>query len=322
MNLVLCILIGFCMDCLFGDPERLWHPICGIGKLISVLERRLRQLFPRSPRGEIIGGGVMWILTTAVSVLIPAGILYGCSLLHPLLSFAVQCVFCWQIFAAKSLAQASTRVYNALKQGNLSQARQYVSWIVGRDTAHLNEEQITKAAVETVAENTSDGVIAPLFYMVIGGAPLAFVYKAVNTMDSMTGYKNDTYYYFGCIPAKLDDLFNWIPARLTGLLFVLCAQLTGLSGRGAWRIYCRDRRNHSSPNAAHPESACAGALGVQLAGNAFYFGTLYEKPTIGDAQRPIEPEDILRANRLMRSSAVIGVLVCCAIRLIAEGWFC
>ena len=319
MSTMLCVLIGFLMDCILGDPERLWHPICGIGKLISVLETCLRGLLPKTPRWEVFGGGVMWVLTVAASFAVPWGILWLCGQVHPVLAFAVQCIFCWQIFAAKSLAQASMRVYRALRKSDLNEARKYVSWIVGRDTAELSAEQVTKAAVETVAENASDGVIAPLLYMVIGGAPLAFAYKAVNTMDSMTGYKNDTYYYFGRIPAKLDDVFNWIPARLTGLLFVLCARMAGLSRKGAWKIYRRDRHNHSSPNAAHPESACAGALGVQLAGNAYYFGKLYEKPTIGDALRPIEPQDIPRANRLMQVSAAVGVLICCAVRLIAEG---
>lgn len=322
MSIALCILIGFLMDCILGDPERLWHPICGIGALISALEKGIRRVLPKTHGWEIFGGGVMWLLTVAVSFAVPYAILHVCALVHPALAFAVQCVFCWQIFAARSLAQASVRVYRALRAEDLNEARRYVSWIVGRDTAQLSAEQVTRAAVETVAENASDGVIAPLLYMVLGGAPLAFAYKAVNTMDSMTGYKNEKYCCFGRIPAKLDDVFNWIPARLTGLLFVLCARLTGLSSAGAWKIYRRDRHNHSSPNAAHPESACAGALGVQLAGNAYYFGKLYEKPTIGDALRPIEAQDILRTNRLMQVSAMAGVLVCCALRLIAEGLFC
>ncbi len=194
------------------------------------------------------------------------------------------------------LAEAPTSI--ASLKGRPAAARQAVGRIVGRDTEALTREGVIRAAVETVAENASDGVIAPLFYMMLGGAPLALTYKAVNTMDSMVGYKNERYLHFGRAAAKLDDAANCLPSRIAALLWVAAAALTGNDAKGAWRIWRRDRRNHASPNSAQTESACAGALGVQLAGPATYFGQYYDKPTIGDATRPIEPEDILRANRM------------------------
>ena len=219
--------------------------------------------------------------------------------LSPWLGLAVQMFWCGQALAARGLAQESTNVYIEMVRNDLPAARKAVSRIVGRDTQNLTAEGVTKAAVETVAENASDGVIAPLLYMLIGGAPLALTYKAINTMDSMLGYKNEKYLYFGRAAAKLDDLANYIPSRLAALLWVAAAAFTGNDAKGAWRIWRRDRRNHASPNSAQTESACAGALGVQLAGPAYYFGEYYPKPTIGDALRPIEPQDILRANRMM-----------------------
>ena len=205
-------------------------------------------------------------------------------------------------------------MYNELVRNDLSAARKAVSRIVGRDTQNLTAEGVTKAAVETVAENASDGVIAPLLYMLIGGAPLALTYKAINTMDSMLGYKNEKYLYFGRAAAKLDDVANYIPSRLAALLWVAAAAFTGNDAKGAWRIWRRDRRNHASPNSAQTESACAGALGVQLAGPAYYFGEYYPKPTIGDALRPIEPQDILRANRMMYAASMLAVVLGLVIR--------
>lgn len=210
------------------------------------------------------------------------------------------------------------KVYDRLKNGTIEEARYAVSMIVGRDTSELTEEGVTKAAVETVAENSSDGVIAPMLYMALGGAPLMFLYKGINTMDSMLGYKNDRYLYFGRCAAKLDDLANYIPARISGWLMVAAAFLTGMDGKNAAKIYKRDRRNHASPNSAQTEAAVAGALRVQLAGNAYYFGKLYEKPTIGDKLREVEPEDIRRANRLLYGASVLSVLFCLGGRLLVQ----
>ena len=208
------------------------------------------------------------------------------------------------------------RVYDRLKYGTLEEARKAVSMIVGRDTAALTEEGVTKAAVETVAENASDGVIAPMLYMAIGGAPLMFLYKGINTMDSMLGYKNDRYLYFGRCAAKLDDAANYLPSRISGGLMVLAAYFSGFDGWNAWKIFRRDNRNHASPNSAQTESVMAGALDVQLAGNAYYFGKLYEKPTIGDPIRLIEQEDIRRANRLLYATAITGVVLFLLIRIV------
>ena len=210
------------------------------------------------------------------------------------------------------------KVYDRLKNGTIEEARYAVSMIVGRDTSELTEEGVTKAAVETVAENSSDGVIAPMLYMALGGAPLMFLYKGINTMDSMLGYKNDRYLYFGRCAAKLDDLANYIPARISGWLMVAAAFLTGMDGKNAAKIYKRDRRNHASPNSAQTEAAVAGALRVQLAGNAYYFGKLYEKPTIGDKLREVEPEDIRRANRLLYGASLLSVLLCLGGRLLVQ----
>ena len=219
--------------------------------------------------------------------------------LHPAAGFALETLWCWQALALRGLADESGKVYAQLAKGDLPAARRAVSRIVGRDTAALTAEGVTKAAVETVAENFSDGVAAPLFYLLIGGAPLGLAYKAVNTMDSMVGYKNKTYLHFGRAAARLDDAANFLPSRLAALLWIGAAGLAGFDGRGAWRIWRRDRFCHASPNSAQTESACAGALGVRLAGPAFYFGEYYDKPTIGDGSRPVEPADILRANRML-----------------------
>lgn len=314
MNVAAAVFLGFLLDCVLGDPEQLWHPIMGIGSMISFWSKKLRTWFSDSARGQLRAGIVLWFVVVIPSWLIPAAILYAANWIHPVLAFILETVFCWQIFAAKSLKQAALRVYRALQKKDLQEARKYVSWIVGRDTAHLDAAQVTKATVETVAENTSDGVIAPLVFLLIGGAPLGFAYKAVNTLDSMVGYKNEEFLYFGRFSAKMDDVWNLIPARLSGLLFVLCAKPAGLDAKGAWKCFRRDRLQHASPNSAQTESACAGALGVQLAGNAYYFGTLYEKPTLGDANRPIEPEDIVRTNRLMYWASTVAVCVLCAVR--------
>ena len=293
------VLGGFVLDTLFGDPPWLPHPVVLMGKAISALEKRLRARLPQTPQGELLGGAVVAFTLPVGTFLLTSLVCLGAARLSPWLGLAVQMFWCGQALAAKGLAQESTNVYRALIKPDLPAARKVVSRIVGRDTQNLTLEGVTKAAVETVAENASDGVIAPLLYMLLGGAPLALTYKAINTMDSMLGYKNEKYLYFGRAAAKLDDAANYLPSRLAGLLWCAAAALTGNSPKGAWRIWRRDRRNHASPNSAQTESACAGALGVQLAGPAYYFGEYYPKPTIGDALRPIEPQDILRANRMM-----------------------
>ena len=310
------VLGGFVLDTLFGDPPWLPHPVGLMGKAISALEKRLRARMPQTPQGELLGGAVVAFTLPVGTFLLTSLVCLGAAKLSPWLGLAVQMFWCGQALAAKGLAQESTNVYRALIKPDLPAARKAVSRIVGRDTQNLTLEGVTKAAVETVAENASDGVIAPLLYMLLGGAPLALTYKAINTMDSMLGYKNEKYLYFGRVAAKLDDAANYLPSRLAGLLWCAAAALTGNSPKGAWRIWRRDRRCHASPNSAQTESACAGALGVQLAGPAYYFGEYYAKPTIGDPLRPIEPEDIRRANRMMYAESVLALAVGLAVRAI------
>ena len=310
------VLGGFVLDTLFGDPSWLPHPVVLMGKAISALEKRLRARLPQTPQGELLGGAVVAFTLPVGTFLLTSLVCLGAAKLSPWLGLAVQMFWCGQALAAKGLAQESTNVYRALIKPDLPAARKAVSRIVGRDTQNLTLEGVTKAAVETVAENASDGVIAPLLYMLLGGAPLALTYKAINTMDSMLGYKNEKYLYFGRAAAKLDDAANYLPSRLAGLLWCAAAALTGNSPKGAWRIWRRDRRCHASPNSAQTESACAGALGVQLAGPAYYFGEYYAKPTIGDPLRPIEPEDIRRANRMMYAESVLALAIGLAVRAI------
>ena len=316
MMTVWAVLGGFVLDALFGDPAWLPHPVVYMGKAISKLEKFLRPRLPKTPQGELLGGAIVAFCLPVGTFLLTGLVCWGAARLHPLLGLAVQMFWCGQALAARGLVQESTNVYKELKKPDLPGARKAVSRIVGRDTAELTAEGVTKAAVETVAENASDGVIAPLLYMLIGGAPLALTYKAINTMDSMLGYKNEKYLYFGRVPAKLDDVANYIPSRLAGLLWVAAAAFTHNDAKGAWKIWRRDRRNHASPNSAQTESACAGALGVQLAGPAYYFGEYYAKPTIGDALRPIEPEDILRANRMMVAESILALAIGLGLRVL------
>ena len=314
MMTVWAVLGGFVLDALFGDPAWLPHPVVYMGKAISKLEKFLRPRLPKTPQGELLGGAIVAFCLPVGTFLLTGLVCWGAARLHPLLGLAVQMFWCGQALAARGLVQESTNVYKELKKPDLPGARKAVSRIVGRDTAELTAEGVTKAAVETVAENASDGVIAPLLYMLIGGAPLALTYKAINTMDSMLGYKNEKYLYFGRVPAKLDDAANYLPSRLAALLWVAAAAFTHNDAKGAWKIWRRDRRRHASPNSAQTESACAGALGVQLAGPAYYFGQYYPKLTIGDALRPVEPEDILRANRMMYVASSFALAWGCALR--------
>jgi adenosylcobinamide-phosphate synthase len=316
MSHLIALVCGYVLDALFGDPYQMPHIIRLIGTLISGAERLLRRIFPPTPLGERMAGAVL--------VMLVAGGCSGCTWLvlgllsrvSPQLAWVVETFVCYQMLAAKQLRIEALRVADALENEGLVAARTTVSMIVGRDTAELDEAGVVRAAVETVAENASDGVVAPLLFMAVGGAPAGVLYKAVNTMDSMVGYKNDRYRYFGTVAARLDDLLNWVPARLTGVLMCLVAPLVGLDGAGAWRIFLRDRRKHASPNSAHPEAACAGALGVRLAGPASYFGVVHDKPYIGDDNRPIERADIGRACRLLKATSLAALVLGLALGLL------
>lgn len=306
---ILAVALGFLLDLLIGDPRWIYHPVRLVGHLISALEKLLRGAFPKTERGELAAGALLLALTAGITTAAAWGALLLAGWIHPCVRFLAETVMCCQLLATKSLKDETMKVYDALREKDLEKARYAVSMVVGRDTAVLDDTGVTKAAVETVAENTSDGIIAPLLFMVIGGAPLGFFYKAVNTMDSMVGYKNDRYLYFGRAAARFDDVLNYIPARLSAALMTAAAALCKMDAKNAWRIYKRDRYCHSSPNSAHTEAVAAGALHIQLAGNAYYFGKLYEKPTLGDADRPVEYEDIRRACRLLYGTAILALLV-------------
>lgn len=307
------VLIGFVIDLLVGDPRRFPHPIIAIGKFISLCERAFRKIFPKTPAGETAGGACMVVCVCIVSAGVPAGLSALCFWLSPYAYLALSSLFCWLVLAAHSLRKESMKVYKKFKEGDVEGARFAVSMIVGRDTGTLDEKGIARAAVETVAENTSDGVVAPLLFLFLGGAVGGFLYKAVNTMDSMVGYKENGYLYFGKAAARTDDVFNYIPARLSALFMLLASVVLRYRPRNAWKIWRRDRRKHASPNSAQTESVCAGALGLRLAGDAVYHGVLHEKPYIGDALREIKPFDIVRANRLMYCTAFAALVVFAAI---------
>ncbi|MBQ4181301.1 MAG: cobalamin biosynthesis protein CobD, partial [Firmicutes bacterium] len=267
MTWLICLGAGFIVDLIIGDPHSITHPVVIIGREISLLEKLLRKVFPKTPAGERMAGGLMWIIVVSLAWLVPALVLRACAMVSPVLVYVVGTIMCWQILAAKSLKDEALKVQKALENEGLEAGRRAVSMIVGRDTERLDEKGVAKAAVETVAENFSDGVMAPIIYMAVGGPALGFLYKAVNTMDSMTGYIDPPYTYFGFVPAKMDDLFNWIPARVSALVMLLAGRILGLDAKNGWRIFRRDRYNHASPNSAQTESVCAGLLGLQLAGD-------------------------------------------------------
>ena len=318
---IFAFIAGFVLDLLIGDPHFIPHPVRLIGSLISFLDKRLncddgynisekKKNLIKYKRGMLLAFTVIFA-TFAISVIIIVAA-YSINLYAGVIAEAVMT---WQILATKCLRVESMRVYDALRTDGVDAGRRAVSMIVGRDTSVLDAAGVTRAAVETIAENTSDGVIAPMLYTAIGGPVLGFVYKAVNTMDSMLGYKNDKYMYFGRFAARLDDVVNFIPARISAYLMIAASFIGGrqFDGRNAYRIFKRDRFNHASPNSAQTESVCAGALRVQLAGDAVYFGMLVKKKYIGDGLREIEYEDIKRANRLMYITAFLCELLSVAV---------
>ena len=310
MRSLTALILGFFLDLLIGDPHGIPHPVVFIGKLIGIAEKAMRALFPKTPWGEKLAGGAVWLIVVSLSTAVPWILLHFANGISPWLGFALETVMCAQILATKSLRQESMQVFEALKTGDLARSQYAVSRIVGRDTARLDEAGVTRAAVETVAENTSDGVIAPMLYLAIGGAPLGFFYKAVNTMDSMLGYVEMPYKNIGLVPAKLDDVFNFLPARLCALAMLASGGILGLNVKNGWKIYRRDRYHHASPNSAQTESVCAGLLGLRLAGDAWYHGVLHKKPYIGDALREITPEDIPLSCKLMYGTTLVMLALC------------
>ena len=307
---------GFILDLIFGDPQGFPHPVRLIGKTINFLERLLRKSFSKSPKGEFWAGVSLSLIVIIFSFALPFLVLLIAYKINISLALAIHAIMCYQILAIKSLRKESMKVYRELDNNDVEMAREKVAMIVGRDTENLNEEEIAKATVETIAENASDGIIAPMLFIAIGGAPLGFLYKAINTMDSMIGYKNDKYIHFGRFAAKLDDIVNYIPARFSALIMIVASFLSRMNYKDAWRIFKRDRFNHASPNSAQTESVCSGALGIQLSGDAYYFGEKYEKPTIGDINRPVNIMDIVLANRLILVSSCFSVIVALGVQLL------
>ena len=316
MYSLLALVLGFGIDLIVGDPHSIPHPVIFIGKLISAMEKLARKIFPKTVKGENFAGGVLWLVVVAVSTAVPALLLWLCYGISVWLGLAIESVMCWQILATKSLKDESMKVYNALKTGDIEKSRYAVSMIVGRDTENLDDKAVARAAVETVAENTSDGIVAPLIFLAIGGAPLGFFYKAVNTMDSMLGYVEMPYKNIGLVPAKMDDVMNFIPARLSALIMLAAGWLMKLNVKNGWIIFKRDRFNHASPNSAQTESVCAGLLGLRLAGDAWYHGVLHKKKYIGDAMREIDYEDIPRSCRLLYVTAFLSLILFGGLRLL------
>lgn len=309
------LVMGYILDLIFGDPYWMPHPVRFIGNLISILEKVIRRFMPKTKRGEYIGGIILTVMVVSISMVIPLVIILMAKSINTYLALTVETFMCYQILATKSLKVESMKVYDELAKNDLPSARKAVSMIVGRDTKDLTFSGVAKAAVETVAENTSDGIIAPMIFIAIGGAPIGFFYKAINTMDSMVGYKNEKYMNFGRFAAKLDDVVNYLPARISAYQMILSSFFLRYDYKNAFKIYKRDRYNHASPNSAQTESVCAGALDVQLAGNAYYFGKLYEKPTIGDDIREINYDDIKKANRLLYCTSFISIVIISVIKI-------
>ena len=316
MYSLLALVLGFGIDLIVGDPHSIPHPVIFIGKLISAMEKLARKIFSKTVKGENFAGGVLWLVVVAVSTAVPALLLWLCYGISAWLGLAIESVMCWQILATKSLKDESMKVYHALQTGDIEKSRYAVSMIVGRDTTKLDDKGVARAAVETVAENTSDGIVAPLIFLAIGGAPLGFFYKAVNTMDSMLGYVEMPYKNIGLVPAKMDDVMNFLPARLSALIMLAAGWLLKLDARNGWKIFKRDRFNHASPNSAQTESVCAGLLGLRLAGDAWYHGVLHKKKYIGDALREIDYEDIPCSCRLLYVTAFLSLILFGGLRLL------
>jgi len=306
------LIVGYILDLIIGDPHGFFHPIKLIGNMISSIEKKLRTRCKNKDE-ERRAGAILWIVVVGASFVVPYLLLELVSNINLILAIILESVMCYYVLATKSLRDESMKVYKALKENNIVEARKYLSYIVGRDTENLNDSSVAKGAVETVAENTSDGVIAPIIFILIGGAPLGFMYKAINTLDSMVGYKNEKYIDFGRFSAIADDVANYIPSRISAYLMIIASMIIGMDYKNAYKIYKRDRYNHLSPNSAQTESVCAGALNISLGGGNYYGGVLVSKPTIGDNDRYIETEDIKRANNLMYVTSFIcmtlGVLI-------------
>ena len=316
MVLLTAIILGFILDFIFGDPRWLPHPICFIGKLISVTEKAVRRFTGEKPEGLLMGGFVLVVIVLGVSFAVPYFILHFAEMYSPVLAFVIETFMFYQIFAMRSLKEASMQVCEALRAGDLPEARKKLSWIVGRDTAELTEEEVAKAAVETVAENTVDGIISPLFFFFIGGLPLAVLYRAANTMDAMLGYKNDKYLYFGRTAARVDDVLNFIPARITGILLVITAFFQRFDYKNALKMMLRDAKKHPSPNGGYSEATVAGALNIRLGGINYYFGRQSFRAYMGDDTQELKPVHIMQTIKMMYGVSIFFVVICSVVPII------
>jgi len=306
------ITIGFILDLIIGDPENPYHPVRFIGGLCTWIEKIFRGIFKESLK---LAGGLTWVIAVAVVYTVNFFIIKVAYSFNNILGILLSGIIIYFCISTKALKVEGLKVIKYIIKDDIESARVQLSYIVGRDTKSLDKTSIVRAVIETVAENMSDGIIAPLFYGGLGGAPLMMAYKAVNTMDSMFGYKNEKYKDFGYFPAKLDDVFNYIPARLTGIFTVIVAFILKMNWKNSYKIYNRDKSNHSSPNSAHPEAAVAGALGVRLGGANYYFGKLVEKPTIGDNLEEIEISHLYKANKILYGVATLGYVLAISLNL-------
>lgn len=304
---ILSIYIGYIADLIFGDPYSFPHPVIYIGKLIKLVESNIRKVC-KSDKALKIGGFVLWFITVGLTYLITY-LIVRLSSFNVVVFIIVNSFIIYTTLATKCLKDEAVKIYKLLKSKDIEKSRMQVSYIVGRDTANLNESEIIRATIETVAENTVDGIISPMLYAFIGGAPLAMAYKAINTLDSMVGYKNDKYINLGFASAKIDDIANYIPARISVLLMTIGSLILSYDYKNCFKIAIRDRKNHKSPNCPYSEGAVAGALGIQLGGTNIYFGKSVYKPTIGDKLREVEIDDIARANKIMYASSAISLIL-------------
>lgn len=310
------LVLGFVMDLIFGDPRSIPHPVIFMGKIISFLDKNLRKLFPKTNFGEKILGIFLWVIVVFVSTVVPVAVLFAAQKISPWLRLVVESIMCWQCLATKSLKNESMKVYYAFEEGDEKKARREVSMIVGRDTEKLDSDGIIRATVETVAENTSDGIVAPLIFMALGGGAGGFFYKAINTMDSMLGYIEPPYKNVGMFAAKADDAANFLPSRISAAIMLISGAVLGLDVKNGIKIFRRDRFNHSSPNSAQTEAVAAGLLGIRLGGDAYYHGVLHKKKYIGDKIRNVECFDIPLVCRISYLTSVLTFVVVCTIKIL------
>lgn len=315
MDIVYIAAAAFILDVIFGDPEFLYHPVRAIGFIISKIQMFLLPK-AKTKTAEFIYGVILFVITTSVSFLFPFVILHFSFRINYILYIILQIIFCYQMLACKCLSFTSMRVYKALKENDIVKAREYLSHIVGRETERLTEKEIIKSACESVSENTTDGVVSPLFYIFIGGAPLVFLYKAISTLDSMVGYTSEKYFYFGKVSARADDIASFIPSRIAAMFMIISSFILRLNYKNAFYIFLRDRKKHRSPNSGNTESVCAGALSIELAGDGYYYGKLIRKQAIGDSIKEPEADDIKKANYLMYATSIMTLIFGVIVRTI------